>query len=191
MEDVKSNFASHTREWIKDKKSTNSSMRRLAAVYILQVLLSEAPALFFNEETKHNTLEDLIFATKDRDNKIRLKASHALGTFLMFVHQRGQEEGVDPVSKVKYVYFDELLKRCEKTFFDNGDNESVHGSMLVVTELVKHPAKLDEREGDTKKGEDIVKKIRRKINEVRRQCVGFERQFVLSKYFHGGGSSGF
>ena len=164
MEDVKGNFGGRTGEWIKDKKSTRSEMRRLTAVYILQVLLSEAPALFFNSSTKHQTIEDLWYATKDRDGKIREKAAKAIGTFLMFVHQRGQDEGVVPGSGKKYSYFDELLNRTEGTFFKENDSDSVHGSMLVVQELLKHPAKLDEREGESQKGEDMVKVLRLKMN---------------------------
>lgn len=164
IEFVEAHFFKQTGEWIKDSKN---EMRRLAAVCILQVLLTSAPALFFNEETKARTLEDIWDAARDTKQVIREKASKALGTFLTFIHRRGQRANLHGFTSRRHSqraenrdYYGWCLDEVEGILGEEKcqDNQ-VHGSLLVAIELINHPSALQNSEGDSRLCVDTAKSL--------------------------------
>lgn len=84
IEFVQEHFLKPVEDWMKDDRYP---VRRVVAVLIIDVLLSNAPALFYSK--KNLTFDQIwqaIFDTKER--VVRVRAAETLGTFLMFVHQR-------------------------------------------------------------------------------------------------------
>ncbi|GMH78184.1 hypothetical protein TL16_g07704 [Triparma laevis f. inornata] len=172
IEFVEEHFLKQTRDWIKDGKS---EMRRLTAVCILRQLLVEAPALFYSK--KEATLNDLNEAVRDSKPTIRAKASETLGTFLMFVHQREHE--------VKY--YEDCLKFAESGLASSNENH-VHGSLLVLMQLLNHPTMLEASDTDTKLSHSLAKTLRDSMNKNFKQfaqCIITEKKNSPSAVIQG------
>jgi len=103
----------------------NQSHRRFAACAVLQQLAENAPTVFF---VRTKEFFDLIWGPLwDQKEKIRLAAGRALSACLAVLRQRTYH-----LQWYCNIY-DELHEGLRK-----GTAESVHGSLLVVSEMLKH-----------------------------------------------------
>jgi len=156
IEFVQEHFFKPTRDWIKDDKYP---VRRVTAVLILRVLLNNAPALFYSK--KLETFQDLwraVFDTKEK--QVRERSAETLGTFLMFVHQ--VRELFHQIKSVKQStnphftqrertdhFYSKSLEQAETGLASNS-NDKMHGSLLVIGRLLRHPTDLKNTDVDYK-----------------------------------------
>lgn len=110
-------------EWLQSK---NHSLRRLAAVLVLKELAINAPVLFFAHVSQF--FEHIRKALHDSDAYTREAATKALRACLSLISKRQSRLSVEWYYKVY---------ESSRLGFQKGNKASVHGSLLILGELIQ------------------------------------------------------
>ena len=109
--------------WLREPN--NQSYRRFSACVVLQQLAENAPTIFF---VRTKEFFDLIWRPLwDPKEKIRLSAGAALSACLAVLRQRTYH----------LQWYCNIYDQIHQGF-DKGSEETVHGSLIVVSEMLKH-----------------------------------------------------
>ncbi|EAL66546.1 protein kinase, Atypical group [Dictyostelium discoideum AX4] len=102
--------------------------RRHAAVLVLKELAQNAPTLFY---VHASSFVDLIWvALKDPKVAIREGAVEALRACLELISERE--------SRLRLQWYQKIYDEAQKSFKQNGSPESIHGSLITVSELLRN-----------------------------------------------------
>ena len=109
--------------WLREPN--NQSYRRFSACVVLQQLAENAPTIFF---VRTKEFFDLIWRPLwDSKERIRISAGAALSACLAVLRQRTYH----------LQWYCNIYDRIHQGF-DKGSAETVHGSLIVVSEMLKH-----------------------------------------------------